>query len=69
MNPEVQNGEFKYPMKKLNLTETFWAGTKTNGETNNIKETNVFWKNENDIFVLVRRINISSKNISWYGSA
>ena len=38
-------------MKKLNDSEIFWTGTKINGETNNIKGTNIFWKVQNDMFV------------------
>ena len=48
---DLHTGEFKYPMEKLNASEIFWADTKINGETNNIKGTNIFWKVQNDMFV------------------
>ena len=48
---DLHTGEFKYPMDKLNNDPVFWYGTKTNGEINNIKGTNIFWKVQNNMFV------------------
>lgn len=48
---DLHTGEFKYPMEKLNQSDIFWFGTKKNGEKNNIKGTNIFWKIQNEMFV------------------
>ena len=48
---DLHTGEFKYPIDKLNNDPVFWYGTKTNGEINNIKGTNIFWKVQNNMFV------------------
>ncbi len=48
---DLHTGEFKYPLDKLSGYPEFWYGTKTNGETNNVKGTNIFWKIQNNMFV------------------
>ena len=48
---DLHTGEFKYPMEKLNHSDLFWIDTKINGETNNVRGTNIFWKVQNDMFV------------------
>ena len=48
---DLHTGEFKYPLNKLNNHSQFWYGTKTNGDSNNIKGTNIFWRIQNDMFV------------------
>ena len=48
---DLHTGEFKYPLEKLNNTKMFWNNAKINGKTNNIRGTNIFWKNQNDMFV------------------
>ena len=48
---DLHTGEFKFPLNKLNNHSQFWYGTKTNGDSNNIKGTNIFWRIQNDMFV------------------
>ena len=47
---DLGTGEYKYPMTKLNKAPLFWYGTKTNGEVNRIKGTNICWKIESEMF-------------------
>ncbi len=48
---DLHTQEFKYPMNKLNQSDIFWLGTKTNGEINKIEGTNISWKIEKEMFV------------------
>ena len=48
---DLHTQEFKYPMDKLNQSDIFWYGTKTNGEINKIEGTNIFWKIQDKMFV------------------
>lgn len=48
---DLHTNEFKFPMEKLNQSDLFFDGTKTNGEVNHIKGTNIFWKIELEMFV------------------
>jgi len=48
---DVDTKQFKTPMKNIKRDAWLWHGKKTNGETNEVKGTNIYWKIENEMFV------------------